>query len=165
MSLSSGSRTPPTPAPAPHHPTGAALGLSGLSVDLSQREGGVCDLAIMVVEARYERIHAALMLAVTACALGQHVVLFGMGAGVAAFCQNWDGLEQAERDAGRQEAGVAGIQDLRTALLEFEEASLLVCDSALKAMKLPDEALVEGVACVGLPTFMDRAGTARLAVF
>lgn len=162
MSLSSGSRTPPVPT---SHPHGPPLGLSGLSTAMPQQESSACDLAIMVVEARYERIHAALMLAVTACALGQHVVVFGMGAGVAAFCRNWDGLEQAERDAGRQEAGVAGVQDLRTALLEFEEASLFVCDSGLRAMNVPEEALLDGVHCVGLPTFMERAGAARLAVF
>lgn len=165
MSISSGSRTPPPSAPRPQGGSVPPLGLSGLSIALPEPGEGTCDLAIMVVEAGYERVHAALMLAVTACALGQHVVFFGMGAGVAAFCQNWEGLEQPERDAGRQEAGIAGVQDLRDALLEFDEATLLVCDSGLKAMAVPENILLDGVAVVGLATFMDHAGSARLAVF
>ncbi|MGO2959035.1 MAG: DsrE family protein [Acetobacter sp.] len=163
MSISTGSRTPPVSFPA--HPAQPPVGVSGLSVAIPQGDAGGCELAIMIVEARYERLHAAFMLAVTACALGQQVVLFGMGAGVAAFCKNWDGLEQPERDAARQEAGIAGLDDLRTALLDFEEATLMVCDSGLKAVRLTEEALVADVSCVGLPTFLDQTQTARLAVF
>lgn len=123
-----------------------------------------CDLAVMIVEARYERIHAALMLAATACALGQGVVLFGMGAGVAAFCARWEGLEDGVHADWRKAAGVAGLEDLRTALLEME-ATLMVCDSGLKTMGLSATALADGVGVVGLPTFLDRAGAARMAVF
>lgn len=164
MSTSStGSHTPPR-----SHASGAVgplAGVSGLSAAAAYAEGGGCDLAIMIVEARYERVHAALMLAVTASALGQAVLLFGMGAGVTAFCEQWDGLEQPERDVARQEAGVAGLETLRTALTDLEDVTLMVCDSGLKAMSVSEQALLAGVAVVGLPTFLDEAGAARLAVF
>lgn len=164
MSTSStGSRTPSRSHASAS--VGPLAGVSGLSAAAAYAEGGMCDLAIMVVEARYERVHAALMLAVTASALGQTVLLFGMGAGVAAFCEKWDGLEQPEQDAARQKAGVAGVETLRTALTELEEVSLMVCDSGLKAMSVSEQALLPGVAVVGLPTFLDQAGAARLAVF
>lgn len=165
MSTSStGSHTPPRTS---HHQAsiGPLSGVSGLSAAAAHAEGGPYDLAIMMVEAGYERVHAALMLAVTASALGQQVLLFGMGAGVTAFCEKWDGLEQPERDAGRQEAGVAGVETLRTALTEMEDVTLMVCDSGLKAMRVAEDALLPGVAIVGLPTFMESSAEARLAVF
>lgn len=145
-------------------PAAAPSGRTGFSAAVGASAFPPCDLALVIVEARYERVHAALMLAATACALGQTVVLFGMGAGVAAFCAKWDGLEDEQREDWRKAAGVAGLNDLRTALRDMD-ATLMVCDSGLKTMGLTDEALEEGVAVVGLPTFLDRAGAARVAVF
>lgn len=122
-------------------------------------------LALLVVEARYERLHAAFMLAATALALGHRVILFGMGSGVAAFCQLWSGVpDHAEGEAGRLDAGVAGLAVLREAIQEMG-AEMMVCDSGLKAMSYPADTLVEGVRVVGLPTFMDRAAGARQLVF
>lgn len=77
MSTSSaGSRTPSRSHASAS--VGPLAGVSGLSAAAAYAEGGMCDLAIMVVEAR-TNVHAALMLAVTASALGQTVLLFGMG--------------------------------------------------------------------------------------
>lgn len=122
-------------------------------------------IALMLVEARYERIHAALMLAVTACALGQRVILFGMGSGTRAFCKDWSGLEESEREAGRLEAGVAGIETLREALFEFDEASFHVCDSGIRSMKISEDQLCDAVTVMGLPGFLELSQGARLAVF
>lgn len=139
-------------------------GRSGLSAGLGASAFPQCDLALVLVEARYERIHAAFMLAATACALGQSVLLFGMGAGVAAFCTQWDGLEDKQREDWRTAAGVAGLEELRTALVEMD-ATLMVCDSGLKTMGVSADALERSVAVVGLPAFLDKAGAARVAVF
>lgn len=81
-------------------PSAAPSGRTGFAAAVGASAFPPCDLALVIVEARYERIHAALMLAATACALGQSVVLFGMGAGVAAFTAGWDGLEDAEHETG-----------------------------------------------------------------
>ena len=122
-------------------------------------------LALLLVEARYERLHAAFMLAATALALGRPVTLFGMGSGVGAFCRSWEGVpDHAQGEAGRLNAGVAGVEVLREAIQEMG-ARMMVCDSGLKAMNLGAQDLIEGVRVVGLPTFMDCAGTARQLVF
>nr|WP_298794618.1 DsrE family protein [uncultured Acetobacter sp.] len=139
-------------------------GRTGFSSAVGASAFPQCDLALVIVEARYERVHAALMMAATACAMGQSVVLFGMGAGVAAFCTKWNGLEDPQHEDLRKAVGVAGLEDLRTALLDMD-ATLMVCDSGLKTMGLSAEALEHAVAVVGLPTFLDRAGPARVAVF
>lgn len=123
-----------------------------------------CDLALLVVEARYERIHAAYMLAATAAAMGQNVLLFGMGAGVCAFCGEWNGLDGAEGARMRAHAGVAGLDDLREAVVDMG-VTLMVCDSGVKTLGLNAQDLLEGVETVGLPSFFDRAGQARQLVF
>ncbi|GAA3668417.1 MULTISPECIES: DsrE family protein [Acetobacter] len=123
-----------------------------------------CDLALLVVEARYERIHAAYMLAATAAAMGQNVLLFGMGAGVCAFCGEWNGLDGAEGARMRAHAGVAGLDDLREAVVDMG-VTLMVCDSGVKTQGLNAQDLLEGVETVGLPSFFDRAGQARQLVF
>jgi predicted peroxiredoxin len=122
-------------------------------------------LALLLVEARYERLHAAFMMAATALALGRPVILFGMGSGVVAFCRSWEALpDHAQGEAGRLNAGVAGVEVLRDAIQEMG-AEMMVCDSGLKAMNLGAEDLVDGVRVVGLPTFLDRTGAARQLVF
>ena len=123
-----------------------------------------CDLALLVVEARYGRIHAAYMLAATAAAMGQNVLLFGMGAGVCAFCGEWNGLDGAEGARMRAHAGVAGLDDLREAVVDMG-VTLMVCDSGVKTQGLNAQDLLEGVETVGLPSFFDRAGQARQLVF
>ncbi|MBO1323635.1 DsrE family protein [Acetobacter sp. TBRC 12305] len=122
-------------------------------------------LALVVVENGYERLHAAFMLAATAAALGQDVIVFGMGAGVAAFSRDWGGVAGfGEGEAQRARAGVAGLAELRDAVVEMG-ACLMVCDSGMKAARLHPASLLDGVACVGLPSFMDRAAHARQLVF
>ncbi|WP_338331813.1 DsrE family protein [Acetobacter sp. LMG 32666] len=123
-----------------------------------------CDLALLIVEARYERIHAAYMLAATAAAMGQTVLLFGMGAGVCAFCRDWNGLEQAEAAHMRDRAGVAGLDVLREAVVDMG-CVFMVCDSGVKTMGLTAHDLLVEVQTVGLPSFFDRAGAARQLVF
>ncbi|MFT9016650.1 MAG: DsrE family protein [Acetobacter sp.] len=122
-------------------------------------------LALVLVESGYERLHAAFMLAATAAALGQDVILFGMGAGVAAFSRDWSGVDAfAAGESQRARAGVAGVAELRDAVVDMG-ACLMVCDSGMKAAGLSPANLLEGVACVGLPSFMDRAAHARQLVF
>lgn len=123
-----------------------------------------CDLALLVVESRYERIHAAYMLAATAAAMGQTVLLFGMGAGVCAFCREWNGLDAAEGARMRAQAGVAGLDDLRDAVVDMG-VTLMVCDSGVKTLGLNAQDLLAGVETVGLPSFFDRADRARQLVF
>lgn len=123
-----------------------------------------CDLALLLVEARYERLHAAYMLAATATAMGQNVLMFGMGAGVCAFCRDWNGLEQDGGAQMREQAGVAGLDVLRDALVEMG-ATFMVCDSGVKTLGLTGEELLAEVEIVGLPSFFDRAGSARQMVF
>lgn len=123
-----------------------------------------CDLALLIVEARYERVHAAYMLAATAAAMGQTVLLFGMGAGVCAFCRDWTGLEPGEGAQMRARAGVAGLEVLREAVVDMG-CTLMVCDSGVKTLGLAPQDLLAEVETAGLPSFFDRAGSARQLVF
>lgn len=123
-----------------------------------------CDLALLIVEARYERIHAAYMLAASAAAMGRTVLLFGMGAGVCAFCRAWTGLEDGAGASTRERAGVAGLDVLRDAVVEMGGV-LMVCDSGVKTLGVGAVDLLEQVQVVGLPSFFDRAGNARQLVF
>lgn len=122
------------------------------------------DLALVIVEARYERLHAAYMLAATAAAMGQNVLLFGMGAGVCAFSRDWHGLEDGAAAQKREQAGVAGLDVLREAMVDMG-ATFMVCDSGVKTMDLVAQDLLPEVETVGLPSFFDRAGAARQLVF
>ena len=124
----------------------------------------VCDLALLIVEARYERIHAAYMLAASAAAMGRTVLLFGMGTGVCAFCQEWTGLQEDDGASMRARAGVAGLDVLRDAVVDMGGA-LMVCDSGVKTLGIGVQDLLAGVQVVGLPSFFDRAGAARQLVF
>ena len=123
------------------------------------------DLALIVVDAGYERLHAAFMMAATVAALGRQVTVFGMGAGVAAFHPHWAGVPAfVEEEARRQQAGVAGLEELRAAVVEMG-GQLMVCDSGLRAMGLAETALLDGVKSLGLPSFLDHAGLRRQLVF
>lgn len=122
-------------------------------------------LALIVVDAGYERLHAAFMMAATVAALGRQVTVFGMGAGVAAFHSDWAGVPAfVEEEARRQQAGVAGLEELRAAVVEMG-GQLMVCDSGLRAMGLAETALLDGVKSLGLPSFLDHAGPCRQLVF
>jgi predicted peroxiredoxin len=64
----------------------------------------------------------------------------------------------------RAHAGVAGLDDLREAVVDMG-VTLMVCDSGVKTLGLKAQDLLEGVETVGLPSFFDRAGQARQLVF
>ncbi|MBR2123641.1 MAG: DsrE family protein [Acetobacter sp.] len=130
------------------------------------REPLTCsDLAIIVVNAEYERLHAAFMIAATTMAIGIRVVMFGMGAGVAAFCSDWQGVTSfSMEEVRRQKAGVAGLEELRTAVIEMG-GELMVCESGVKVMGLESDALLKEVRCLGLVCFLEYGGTCRQLVF
>ena len=123
------------------------------------------ELAIIVVNAEYERLHAAFMMAATTVAVGTRVVLFGMGSGVVAFCHDWQGITSFFIDeTRRKKMGVAGLEELRSVVVEMG-GELIVCEAGLKVMGLEREALLNGVNCLGLVSILEYIGACRQLVF
>lgn len=123
------------------------------------------ELAIIVVNAEYERLHAAFMMAAATVAIGTRVVLFGMGSGVVAFCHDWHGVASFSIDeTRRKKMGIAGLEELRSVVVEMG-GELIVCESGLKVMGLERESLLKGVSCLGLVSFLEYVGACRQLVF
>ncbi|GBR18111.1 hypothetical protein AA0616_1217 [Komagataeibacter nataicola NRIC 0616] len=113
-------------------------------------------LAILLYDGAYARAHYAFVVAAGALAIGRPVIMFAAGRGVHALARDWRGLHDAEDDAGVRARGVAGIDTLREATIELE-ATLMVCEAALKLCDLAPGQLLDGVQVAGIPTFLEAA--------
>lgn len=118
-------------------------------------------LGILLLSGCYRRAHTALLMAAAAAALDRPVVLFATQHGLHAVCRDWSGLHGSDTDHAFQARGVAGFAALRDTLSPLG-VRLMACESGLKAVALPPEALLEGVERVGVPTFLDAVGTGQL---
>ena len=118
-------------------------------------------LGIVLVAGDYARAHAAFLLAAGAAALGRAVVVFATGDGVFALCEDWSGLEGAERDAVLVGRGVAGLGELREACRDLG-VRMIACDAGLRGAAVDRAALMTGVACEGMASFLEATRQAQL---
>ncbi len=118
-------------------------------------------LGILLIAGDYERAHYAFVLAAGAAALGRSVVLFATNHGCAALAEDWRALAGAERDAAVQDAGVAGLAELREAAVELG-VRLIACEAGLRIAGMAAARLVAGVEVAGVATFLAAAAGGQL---
>ena len=118
-------------------------------------------LGILLLSGCYRRAHTALLMAAGAAALDRPVVLFATQDGLHALCRDWSALDGSEADQTFRARGVAGFAALQDTLSPLG-VRLMACESGLKAIALPPEALLEQVARVGVPPFRGGGGAGQL---
>ncbi len=118
-------------------------------------------LGILLLSGCYRRAHTALLMAAGAAALDRPVVLFATQNGLHALCRDWSGLDNSDVDDTLRARGVAGFAALQDTLLPLG-VRLMACESGLKAVALPPDALLEQVERVGVPTFLEAVGAGQL---
>ncbi len=118
-------------------------------------------LGILLLSGCYRRAHTALLMAAGAAALDRPVVVFATQNGLHALCRDWSGLDGSEADATLRARGVAGFAALQDTLSPLG-VRLMACESGLKAIALPPDALLEQVERVGVPSFLHAVGAGQL---
>ena len=118
-------------------------------------------LGILLISGSYERAHYAFVLAAGAGAIGRKVVLFATNQGCRALLRDWSSLDGAAEDAAVRARGVAGLGELRDAVIELG-GRLLACDSGLVMAGLDPAALIEAAAVAGVPSFLAEAGSGQI---
>ncbi|MGI4943507.1 MAG: DsrE/DsrF/DrsH-like family protein [Janthinobacterium lividum] len=116
-------------------------------------------LGILLISGGHERAHYAFVLAAGAAAVGRSVTVFATNEGCRAL--GTDGVAHAERDTAVREAGVAGLDELRTAAAELG-VRLMACDAGLRMAGLNPASLLPGVEVAGVPTFLASVGTGQI---
>ncbi|HEY0203755.1 MAG TPA: DsrE/DsrF/DrsH-like family protein [Acetobacteraceae bacterium] len=116
-------------------------------------------LGILLISGGHERAHYAFVLAAGAAAVGRAVTVFATNEGCCALSR--DGVADAGRDAAVREAGVAGLDELRTAAAELG-VRLMACDAGLRMAGLDSAALLPGVEVAGVPAFLATVGTGQI---
>ena len=110
-------------------------------------------LGVLLLSGRHERAHTAFSVVAAAAALGRPTILFATNAGCLALMTDWQGLEDAGRDAVIRVRGVAGLDTLREAAHDLG-VRLLACEAGMKAEALDPARLLPGVELSGLATFL-----------
>ena len=118
-------------------------------------------LGIVLAAGELPRAHAAFLLAAGAAALGRSVVMFATGDGVLALCEDWSGLARADKDAVWRQRGVAGFDELRQACVELG-VRMIACESGLRGAAIDPAALMRGVDCDGMASFLEATREAQL---
>ena len=118
-------------------------------------------LGILLLSGTHDRAHYAFVLASGAAALGREVVLFATNAGCRALFADWSGLTDVARDQRARAAGVAGLEELRTASIEMG-VRLIACEAGLRAEGLDRSALMPGVEVAGVATFLSVVGAGQI---
>jgi peroxiredoxin family protein len=118
-------------------------------------------LGILLISGEYERAHYAFVLAAGAAALGRPVVLFATNHGCAALAENWHELAGAAADAMVRETGVAGFDELRSAVVELG-VRLIACEAGLRMIGMAAERLLAGVEVAGVATFLSASTGGQL---
>ena len=118
-------------------------------------------LGILLLSGTHDRAHYAFVLASGAAALGRPVVVFATNAGCHALFTDWSGLADAARDDRLRAAGVAGLEELRSATVELG-ARLIACEAGLRAEALDASRLLPGVEVAGVATFLSAVGAGQM---
>ena len=114
-------------------------------------------LGLLLLSGSHDRAHYAFVLASGAAALGRSVVLFASNRGCLGLARDWSGLDDAARDARVQEAGVAGLDELRAASIELG-VRLIACEAGLRAEAIDPASLLPEVEIAGVATFLSAVG-------
>lgn len=118
-------------------------------------------LGILLLSGAHDRAHYAFVLASGAAALGRNVVLFATNTGCHALFTDWSGLADSARDERLRTAGVAGLEELRSATAELG-ARLIACEAGLRAEALDASRLMPGVEVAGVATFLSAVGGGQI---
>lgn len=118
-------------------------------------------LGVLLESGRHDRAHYAFVVATGAAALGRRVVLFATNQGCRALLTDWSGLQDAERDARLRDAGVAGLDELRTAARELG-IRMIACEAGLRAEHVAPGRLMPGVHVAGVATFLSELGSGQI---
>jgi peroxiredoxin family protein len=118
-------------------------------------------LGVLLLSGAHDRAHYAFVVASGASALGRRVVLFASNAGCQALCRDWSALADAGRDARITALGVAGLDTLREACIEFE-VRMIACEAGLRAEAIDPARLLPQVEVAGIATFLGAIGTAQV---
>jgi peroxiredoxin family protein len=118
-------------------------------------------LGLLLLSGSHERVHYAFVLAAGAAALGRQVVLFASNRGCLGLARDWSGLDDAERDMRVQAAGVAGLDELREALIELG-VRLIACEAGLRAEGIDPASLLPRVEIAGVATFLSEVGGGQI---
>jgi uncharacterized protein len=114
-------------------------------------------LGILLLSGASSRIHAALMLATTAAALGRHVVLFATDAGVSALLAEAAAGQEPAEEARRRALGIATCAELRAAAVELG-VRLIACETALRLAGIAASSRAPCVEVAGMATLLGAAG-------
>ncbi|MDE2516856.1 MAG: DsrE/DsrF/DrsH-like family protein [Rhodospirillales bacterium] len=118
-------------------------------------------LGILLLDGGQERAHYAFVMAAGAAALGRSVVVFATNRGCRALLADPSGLEGWSREAVLAARGVAGLEELRAAAVEFG-VRLIACEAGLRAEALDDAPLLAGVEVAGVATFLAAIGGGQI---
>jgi uncharacterized protein len=118
-------------------------------------------LGLLLLSGSHDRAHYAFVLAAGAAALGRSVVLFASNRGCLGLAKDWSRLDDAARDARVQEAGVAGLEELREASIELG-VRLIACEAGLRAEGIDPGSLLPSVEIAGVATFLSAAGGGQI---
>lgn len=118
-------------------------------------------LGILLISGTHDRAHYAFVMASGAAALGRDVVLFATNAGCKALLKDWSGLDDAARDARVQQAGVAGMAELREAALELNVRTI-ACEAGLRAEQIDPAGLLPTTEIAGVATFLSAVGSGQI---
>ena len=118
-------------------------------------------LGILLISGTHERAHYAFVMAAGAAALGRTVVLFATNAGCKALLKDWSGLDDAARDVRIQQAGVAGLEELREAALELNVRTI-ACEAGLRAEGIDPAGLLPRTEAAGVATFLGAVGAGQI---
>lgn len=118
-------------------------------------------LGILLISGTHERAHYAFVMASGAAALGRTVVLFATNAGCKALLKDLSGLDDAARDVRIQQAGVAGLEELREAALELNVRTI-ACEAGLRAEGIDPAGLLPRTEVAGVATFLGAVGAGQI---
>ena len=111
-------------------------------------------LGILLISGDHERAHYAFVVAAGAAAVGRAVVLFATNEGCRALLDDWSQLHGAGRDAAVRARGVAGLGELREAVVQLG-VRMIACEAGLRMVGLDGAALVAGTEIAGVTTFLE----------
>lgn len=114
-------------------------------------------LGVLLLSAASSRVHACLMLATMAAALGRDVMLFATDAGVAALRAHGAAGQEAEEEARRKALGVATSAELLAAAGELG-VRLVACETAMRLAGLEAADLASGVEVAGMANLLGHGG-------
>ena len=118
-------------------------------------------MGVLLLSSGHDRVHYAFVLAAGAAALGRAVILFATNRGCLGLAKDWSGLDDSARDRRVQDAGVAGLDELRDASVELG-VRFIACEAGLRAEGIDAASLLPSVEVAGVATFLSAVGGGQI---